>query len=149
MDTVLSRWDGSGWQKQVIDSGRESSRIDELPPVATDGESLLFAGRAPVAGAYLPFDSATFTPRAGKVSPLIVRYFLRQPPVLSVHAGQANLFVREPHVVPGRVHEIQRSVDLQSWQTLDRRYASETGGIDFTDPDAPEGSAFYRAVPVE
>ncbi len=64
---------------------------------------------------------------------------VNQPPFLEVHNGQAQLHFREPQVIPGRGHEIRLSRDLRGWETVERRYAGPTGGIDLTHPRRPGG----------
>jgi alpha-tubulin suppressor-like RCC1 family protein len=46
--------------------------------------------------------------------------------------------------IPGRSYEIQRSTNLSRWTTIATHRASPTGGIQFTDDNPPQPSAFYR-----
>ena len=48
------------------------------------------------------------------------------------------------HGIPGRLYQIQRSLDLASWQTLASTNADATGLISFTDKTPPQPTAYYR-----
>jgi len=45
---------------------------------------------------------------------------------------------------PGLRYELQRSTDMVEWTTIDETVASPEGVVNFSDDEAPEGSAFYR-----
>lgn len=152
-ETILSRWDGGAWSVVSLDSSPGTPfPASHLPAVGGAADSLYFANNSLVAGAQL-YDSPRTWGLQDKVSPLVSRYFLGNLPALEVGDGRATVFFRgnaEPPsgVLSGHVHRIDRTTDFQTWETLGHRYAGEIGGIDFTDDDAPENQAFYRAVPV-
>lgn len=154
-ETILSRWVGDAWQSTLIDTSRPASFSGNaafvLPAVSVSADSLYFANNALMAGAQRYVLQRTWGLQ-GKVSPLVSRFFLGSVPPLELDGGRTAIFFREDPdqtkgVLPGRVHRIDRTTDLETWETPGHRYAGETGGIDFTDPDAPGGQAFYRAVP--
>lgn len=155
-ETILSRWVGDGWQSKLIDTSRPATFSGNaafiLPAVSVSADSLYFANNALVAGAQRYVSQLTWGLQ-GKVSPLVSRFFLGSMPPLEIGESHATVFFRgnadqTEGVLPGRMHRIDRTTDFQTWATLGLRYAGETGGIDFTDPDAPQGQAFYRAVPL-
>jgi len=48
------------------------------------------------------------------------------------------------HGIPGRLYRIQRSTDLAAWADIGTVTAAANGEIFHSDPNPPEGSAFYR-----
>jgi hypothetical protein len=87
-----------------------------------------------------------FTQAGGKASGNVAKVFLEGVPPLEKTGSRATAFFRG---IPSGSYGIERSVGLDVWETLARRYAGKNGGIDFTDEAAPGTRAFYRAVPVE
>lgn len=139
---AVLRWNGNSWSSPE-GSGIGGARIEPVwgwrPPVVwslaiLDNE--LFLGG--------DFESA-----GGKASPMLARAFLQRIPFIEANPGRASVHFRQPHVMPGKTHRIDRTTDFNTWETLGYRHAGETGGIDFTDSDAPEDKAFYQAVPLE
>ena len=64
------------------------------------------------------------------------------PPVLQRLPGDhVSLTFRG---VPGRTYTFQRSISLAGWTNLQTLAAEPDGSVEFTDPDPPEGAAFYR-----
>lgn len=52
------------------------------------------------------------------------------------------------HGIPGRIYQVQRSLDLAAWQTIATPTAGPTGAITHTDPAPPRPNAYYRlAIP--
>ncbi|MCB1126775.1 MAG: hypothetical protein KDM81_09785, partial [Verrucomicrobiae bacterium] len=150
MQTFLSEWDGGRWLEHLLDTGSFNRWNLEgaLPGVAFANGSLYFSNQALTTGAG---SNRNWLPDR-KVSPLVSRLFLGNVPPLETGDGSTTVFFRgnpdqTSGVLPGRVHRIDRTTDFRTWETLDHRYAGETGGIDFTDPESPAGQAFYRAVP--
>ena len=47
---------------------------------------------------------------------------------------------------PNQTYDIQRSTDLANWSTIATVTASDSGAVQFMDPNAPPECAFYRAV---
>jgi len=46
--------------------------------------------------------------------------------------------------IPGHTYLLQRSTDLNNWQTLATLVAGTDGAMSFTDESPPPGSAYYR-----
>lgn len=65
------------------------------------------------------------------------------PPILTqLSGGKIGLSFQG---IPGRSYQIQRSTGtLTNWSTLATITAGPDGGISYTDPSPPAGSAFYR-----
>ena len=77
-------------------------------------------------------------------------------------SGQGSLATNPPRIqalpggpiaisfqgIPGRVYRIERSTNLDDWQSLGSVTASPSGLIEFTDNDPPSPSGYYRlAIP--
>jgi hypothetical protein len=59
-----------------------------------------------------------------------------------------SVFFREPDIQAEAWHRIERATDFETWDHLGLEYAGPTGGIDFSDNNAPPEKAFYRAIRV-
>lgn len=119
----IAKWDGATWTP--LGSGTDG----EVRALATLGDELYVGGEFNFAG--------------GKVSPILARVFLHGVPSLEFNEQRATAFFRD--LLPGP-YRMDRSLDLKTWEPLTTRFAGETGGIDFTDEQAPASRAFYRAV---
>lgn len=134
----VAKWDGTAWS--ALGSGTSES----LPTPIVSGGSIHFADGADYVDSGDPIVG-------GKVSPLISRYHLGDLPSMEIGSGTVQVHFRTDlnqakGVAPGRVHRIDRTTDLTgAWETVGYKYATETGGIDFT--DEARGFAVYRALP--
>jgi len=121
----LYKWDGTSW----TEVGSTTDRT--IYALATLGDELYVGGVFSVAG--------------GKASGNLARVFLKGAPPLEKTDSRATSHFRG---MPAGGYHVDRTTDFITWENLATRYATETGGIDFTDESAPESRAFYRAVPV-
>jgi hypothetical protein len=79
-------------------------------------------------------------------APVTVTYTPAPEGTLSVPGGTtADLLF---HGYPGISHEVQRSIDLANWLTLQTIVADANGDIPFQDPAPPSPRAYYRVQPV-
>jgi len=122
----LYKWDGISW----TEVGSTTDRA--IHSLATLGDALYVGGSFSVAG--------------GKASGNLAKVFLKGVPPLEKTTTQATSHFRG---MPAGGYQVDRTTDLITWENLATRYATETGGIDFTDEAAPESRAFYRVLPVE
>jgi hypothetical protein len=79
-------------------------------------------------------DVALFTQGPGQPNPSVI--YLPGGPTVNV------LF----YGVPGQQYLLQRSVDLQTWITLQTLLAAPDGKLSYTDPNPPANGAFYRVT---
>jgi hypothetical protein len=122
----IMKWDGVQWT--TVGSGTDGTVM-----------ALTFVGDQLYVG-------GSFTFAGGKVSANLARYFLDGVPTMEVSGSRATTFFRG---MPAGGYKIDRTTDFIKWENLATRYATATGGLDFTDEAAPETKSFYRAVPVE
>jgi hypothetical protein len=79
-------------------------------------------------------------------APVTVTYTPAPEGTLSVPGGtSADLLF---HGYPGISHEVQRSIDLDNWITLQTIVADTNGEIPYQDPSPPSPRAYYRVQPV-
>jgi hypothetical protein len=122
----LYKWDGISWTKV----GSATDRT--INALATMGDELYVGGVFSVAG--------------GKASGNLARVFLKGAPPLEKTGTQSTSHFRG---MPAGGYQVDRTTDFINWENLATRHATETGGIDFTDEEAPQDKAFYRLVPLE
>jgi hypothetical protein len=171
---LIAKWDGTAWWP-VGPGLPDPFGYANLNALASSGTNLIVGGSFSVANGsaangiilwngtnWSPFGSGVggavnalavsanglfaggdFTTAGGKISVSVARAFLNGVPPLEYANGRATVFFR----IPAGKYRIDRSTNLSTWQVLASRYAGATGGIDFLDENAPQPSAFYRAVP--
>ena len=125
----IARWDGVAWSPLGSGIGGTSFR-DGVRALAVRGRELFVGGDFSVAG--------------GKGAGSLALAFLTEVPSVEVDGNHKTVHFRG---IPPGAYQMERSTELQTWESLEIRYAGETGGIDFVD-ETSLGTGFYRAVPV-
>ncbi len=125
-------------------------------PAATDNHVLPPTVTAsPAPGSLFPIGitpvTATATDASGNVATCVfnVTVTLVSPHEVSI-AGQPGVSMALSfHGTTGQAYLIQRSIDLASWSTFATVTAGPDGSLPATDSAAPEGRAYYRAIPAQ